>query len=204
MLSLPSDLIAAKNKLSGMGVFVELFEIQMSESSTTLRLANNNEDVTWDDETWQKFTFEAGDVSESTDGQTQSLDILVSNIGRVVQGYIEQTTDGLLNDTVIYRLVHVDYPAEDAAIEETFTILNAVCDEVWVTFTLGMENFYLRRFPLHAFRRNTCRYEVFKGTACGYAGASTSCNREFATCISLSNSSRFGGQPGIPNGIIEL
>jgi len=201
MLTLPSDLITAKNKLSGGGVFVELLEIQMSELSTTIRLANNNDDVIWGGLTWQKFNFEPGDFNESQEGETNTIDIRVSNIGRVVQGYIEQTVNGLVNDTAIYRLVHVDYDSEDAAIEETFTILSVVCDEQWAAFTLGMENFYMRRFPLHVFQRNLCRYDVFKGTACGYSGAVASCDRRFETCITIGNQARFGGQPAIPNGI---
>lgn len=38
-----------------------------------------------------------------------------------------------------------------------------------------------------------CGYVEFKGTSCGYAGATTSCDRTLGTCQSLFNSARFGG-----------
>jgi len=204
MLSLPSDLIAEKNKLYSGGVFIELLEIRAEELSSYIYLANNSQDVEWNGTTWSRFRFESGEFSESDEGETQSVSIRVSNISRVVQGYIESTTNGLIGDTIIYRLIHADYPYENAALTTTFKILTCVCDELWVTFTLGMENFYLRRFPAHIFSRKICRYEEFGGTACGYSGSSTSCDRTFATCISLSNSSRFGGQPGIPVGVFDV
>ena len=42
-----------------------------------------------------------------------------------------------------------------------------------------------------------CSY-VFKGTRCGYAGATTSCDHTLATCTALSNQTRFGGWPTLP------
>lgn len=38
-----------------------------------------------------------------------------------------------------------------------------------------------------------CGYVAFKGTLCGYSGATTSCDRTLATCQSLLNNARFGG-----------
>lgn len=204
MLSLPSDLIAEKNKLYSTGSFIELIEIQSTTLGSTIYLANNNEDTTWNGRTWQRFRFESGEFSESDEGETQAVRINVSNISRIVQGYVEQTSNGLIGDIIVYRLIHKDHPTSDAAIENTFTILDCQCNDMWVTFTLGMQNFYLQRFPAHVFSRKICRYEVFKNTACGYSGASTSCNRTFETCISLSNSSRFGGQPAIPGGVFDV
>ena len=204
MLTLPSDLIAEKNKLYSAGSFIELIEIQSTGLSSTVYLANNNEDVAWNGNTWQRFRFESGEFSESDEGETQTVSIKVSNVSRIVQGYIEQTSNGLIGDTIIYRLIHVDHLNESAAITTTLTILECVCDEMWVTFTLGLQNFFLRRFPAHIYSRTICRYEEFGGTACGYSGSSTSCDRRFSTYITLSNSSRFGGQPGIPGGLFDV
>jgi len=122
----------------------------------------------------------------------------------VTQGYIEQTEDGLIGDTVVYRLIHSEHLDQDPAITQYFEVQKVECDELWAHFTLGAENFFLSRFPLHAYSKNICRYEVFKGTACGYSGAETTCNRTFARCIELGNQERFGGQPGLPGGFFEV
>ena len=204
MLLIPSELIAEKNKLFASGAFLELLEIQMSELSETLRIVNNNEDITYNGYTWQRFQFEPGDFKESQEGETPRVEIKVSNVLRVTQGYIEQTEEGLVGDTVIYRMIHSDHPDKAPAIIVWFQVLNVVCDEVWAVFTLGAENFFLNRFPLHVYKRNICRYEVFKSSRCGYSGAETSCARTFARCIELGNQARFGGQPGIPGGFFDV
>lgn len=204
MLNIPSELIAEKNKLFASGAFLELLEIQMSELSETLRVVNNNDDVVWDGHTWQKFQFEPDDFSESQEGETSRVGIKVSNVMRVTQGYIEQTEDGLVEDEVIYRLIHSDHLDKDPAITINFTVLKAECDELWTYFTLGAENFFLNRFPLHVYSRKVCRYEVFKGTGCGYGGSEAQCDRTFARCIELGNQARFGAQPGIPGGSFDV
>ncbi len=203
MLSLPSDLIAEKNKLSATGAFLELLEIQPTGLST-IYIVNNDEDITWNSITWTRFRFEAGPFSESDEGETHTIEVNVSNVSRVMQQYVESTSNGFVGDTVVYRLVHEDHLDKSAALTTNFTILECTCTEIWASFTLGIQNFYLRRFPAHIYSRKICRYETFKGTACSYSGASTSCDRTFTTCISLSNSSRFGGQPSIPGGLFDV
>ena len=204
MLTLPSALIAEKNKLYTSGAFLELLEIQLSEASQTLRVINNNEDITWNSQIWSRFFFEAGDISESEEGENHTLEIRVDNVERTVQSFIESATDGLVGDTVVYRLIHSDNLSLAAAITASFTILSIECTEQWCTFTLGLENFFLKRYPLHTYSRNFCRYEVFKGSECLYAGADLVCDRKFTTCIGFGHEARFGGQPGIPGGQFDI
>ena len=204
MLNIPSELIAEKNKLFASGAFLELLEIQMSDISETMRIVNNNEDVVYDGHTWQKFQFEPADFSESQEGETSRIGVKVSNVLRVTQGYIEETENGLIGDTVIYRLIHSDHLDKNPAITQYFEIQKVECDEVWAYFTLGAENFFLNRFPLHSYSKNICRYEVFKGSKCLYSGSETVCNRTFAKCIELGNQARFGGQPGLPGGFFDV
>lgn len=200
-LTLPSELIAEKNKLYSSGAFIELLEVVLSEDSSTMRLANNNDDVVWNSNTWNKFSFVPGDFEEADDDEAASVQIKVSNVGRVVQGWIEAaTTDNLIGDTVNYYLVHSDNLDKGAAITMNFIIIEIECNEEWAVFTLGMENFFFRRFPLNIYRRNLCRYKVFKGTECLYAGADLTCDRTFKQCLGFGHQLRFGGQPGIPGG----
>jgi phage-related protein len=204
MLSIPAELIAKKNALYQSGAVIELLEIQISESAQTLRLTSNDEDVEWSGYTWTRFPFRGGEVSESSDGDLPRLDVQVSNVSRVMQGYIEQTENGLVGDTVIYRLVHSNHLDQDPYLTETFEIVGTRCDVVWVTFTLGAENFLFRRFPLNTFKRNVCRWRQFKGTQCGYMGAATTCDRKLSTCIGYANEARYGGFPGLLDGFFDV
>lgn len=195
-LSLPAIIIADKNNLFPATVFYELLEIQMS-SGTIQRIANNNIDVEWASHTWTKFSFQSGDDEDTASGDEHSVVVKVSNVTGAMQGYLEQSTNGLIGDTVIYRYVHPD--STTPAIEEWFEIIDAVADPEWVTFTLGAENWFLNSFPAHVFRRNVCRYRPSMTSVCPYTNNSA-CDRRFATCIGLGQSSLFGGQPAIPGG----
>ena len=207
-LNIPSSLIAEKNKLFSGGAFLELLKIVMSENSQTLRIVNNNEDVIWDGQTWQKFQFQAGDFSESNEGETPQVTVKVSNILRAVQGHVENTDKGLVGDVVSYYLIHSDNLLENTpVISQNFTILGVKCDENWVEFLLGAENFFLRAFPINMYKRMICRYKSpdgFKGIRCGYSGGESLCDRTFSTCISYGNQARFGGQPSIPGGFFDV
>jgi hypothetical protein len=46
--------------------------------------------------------------------------------------------------------------------------------------------------PTQEYLRN-CRYFIFKGPQCKYAGGATSCDRLYSTCLTLANTINFGG-----------
>ena len=45
----------------------------------------------------------------------------------------------------------------------------------------------------------SCRWKVFKGTECAYAGAATTCDRSDQRCVDLGNQANFGGFRWIPS-----
>lgn len=45
----------------------------------------------------------------------------------------------------------------------------------------------------------SCRWKAFKSTECNYTGASTSCDRTYAKCVELSNTTNFGGFRWLPS-----
>ena len=207
-LDIPSSLITEKNKLFSDGAFLELLKVEMSENSQTLRIVNNNEDIVWDSQTWQKFQFQPGSFNENNEGEAPQISVKVSNVLRAVQGYVEAADKGLVGDTVTYYLIHSDNLLEGTpVIEQSFTILGVSCDVNWVEFLLGAENYFLKAFPINVYKRGICRYKTpdgFKGTRCGYSGVRTSCDQKFSTCVSYGNQARFGGQPSIPGGFFDV
>lgn len=204
MLSLPSTLIATKNKLFCSGGYIELLEVQISELGETLRITSNNQDVEWGGYTWTRFPIQGGDVEENAEGEVPQLEVRVSNALRVVQGYVEQTENMLEGDTAILRVVHSDHLGEQAYLTEQFGILGVHCGIEWVTFTLGAENPFMWRFPLNMFKRNVCQVKRFKDADCLYSGSATTCNRKFGRCISYGNQARYRGFPGLLGGAFDV
>lgn len=45
----------------------------------------------------------------------------------------------------------------------------------------------------------SCRWDVFKGDECGYAGAGGSCDRTYAQCDAYNNTENFGGYRFLPS-----
>lgn len=47
--------------------------------------------------------------------------------------------------------------------------------------------------------QSSCRWKVFKGAECGYAGGLTTCNRTYTDCVARSNTANFGGFRFLPS-----
>jgi hypothetical protein len=62
----------------------------------------------------------------------------------------------------------------------------------------------LGRLPFREYGGGICTYRAFKGSQCGYAGATTSCDRTYETCVSLSNETRFGGFRELPGEEVSI
>jgi phage-related protein len=200
MLNLPAEIIESKNRLYSNKQFFELLEIRMADGGVE-RIVNNNEDVTWNGRVWQKFRFEGGDNQENMDGEDNSIVILVSNVTGAMQGFLESSSNGMIGDTIIYRLVCED--SNKVAISGHFEIVDVQASAQWISFTVGAESWFLNRFPAHVYRRNVCRYWPYQTDICPFTNSEI-CDRKFATCISLGHGSDFGGQPGIPGGTFDV
>jgi len=201
MLSLASAIVSAKNKIDDIGAWLVLLEAQFNDpSSTVLYLVRNTEDITWDSQTWTKFPFELDIARQGSDGSIQTLRARVPNVLRAVEGHINDA-DGAVGSTVIVRVIYSEDLSLDAVIEETFTVSKTVCTAQWADFELAPENIWVRQFPRDVYDRQICRWKAFKGTECGYGGATATCNRTLDACINMaggSNVARFGGFPAIP------
>lgn len=199
-LTLSSAIALAKNQLSDDGAWLVLLEIQFNDlAGTILRLVRNTEDIVWDAQTWIAYPFDLDEAKQTADGSVQSVAIRVSNVLRAVQRYIE-SLDGMGGAEVILRVVYSGELDEAAVIEETFSVGRITCTAEWVSIELQPENFWSRRCPRYTYTRQNCRW-TFKGAECGYAGASSSCNKTLAACAAMtggSNTARFGGFPSIP------
>ena len=92
---------------------------------------------------------------------------------------------------------HLDITTPE--LDEEFSVQSVSYDENWVSFTLtGSVNLF-KRVPLRRYLKNFCPYQ-YKGPECKSSSSYTSCNKSLADCRARNNVSRYGGEPGIPQG----
>lgn len=200
MLTLSSVAILEKNKLHSDGAWIILLDIEIPGIETVVTICRNTEDITWNGTTYIAFPFEIGDVSEDSKGTLPSIELKVSNVAQVLQSYIEEGQGGV-QSTVTLRVVHSKHlDVTTPELEEIFSVTKTSVNSKWVTFTLGMNYPSGARRPLRRFMKNFCPFK-FKGIECGATTtAYTSCKKTLTECRARGNSTRFGGEPGIPAG----
>ncbi|MBP2663380.1 MAG: minor tail protein [Firmicutes bacterium] len=201
MLNLSVAGMLEKSQLSSDGVWLLLVEVEIPEVDEPLRLVRNNEDITWNGYTWTAFNFKLGDITEDNKGRPQSVPLQISNITQSVQAYVEANS-GLTGQTVTLRVVHSQHLDNTSPeLEEIFTVQSTTCDSKWVTFYLGCEISIQRRFPARRVLKSFCAWrDQYKGIECGYNGSMTECDGTLESCRNRGNSSRYGGEPSIPEG----
>ena len=204
MRTLGAALIPVKNSLENSSPFLVLAEIQFS--GETIRLVRNEADITYLGQTWTAFPFEIDNIGEQGKEETPSVSLSVSNVSRAVQAYVEEY-DGGIDADVIIRVVHADnlVGTEDdtALVVLEFVVTTCSANSKEVTFTLGATSPWRRRIPTYRMQKNFCRWK-FKSSQCGYSGAETTCKKTLTRCRELSNSTRFGGFPGVGYGGLRI
>lgn len=191
--------IADKNKLNSNEVWALLLKFDL-DGYGSLRIAQNNEDITWNGETWLAYpAFTMDDIEETTDGEIPQLSLTIHDISRRIIPIIDDLDGGVGGILTIY-IVHgtSSIMTSEAEFEHELEIVGAsIHGSHVIKLRLGGENLYNYRVPQDRFLRS-CRYKPFPDDPrCGYVGAETVCNRTLTRCKELGNQSRFGGFPGI-------
>lgn len=193
-----------KNKLNSNSVWLTMLEITIPSVPETLRIVNNNEDVTWNSKTWLKFPFELDEISQSSNAEISQFQIKVGNVKNIIGQYIRQydafvKVNGFTAITVVLYIVNSKDLANLTAVYSTNLILTtSSLNHLEVSFTVSARDLYRARTPQTRMFPNSCRFK-FKSTLCGYTGAETSCNKTLSRCRQLLNSKRYGGFPSIGN-----
>lgn len=103
----------------------------------------------------------------------------------------------------MYVVNAANLPAGIADLEEEFVVQETKCDTSFVTFTLGADYNLRSRFPRVRIMKTHCTH-TYGEIECGVSNAMKAlhptCNRTITACRERGNSSRFGAEPGIPQG----
>lgn len=194
-----SDFILEKNKKLKKPIHlytVHDYDGGGDEDAHNLRFAEYPTDVVYDGKTYIAFPIKFDSIRENNQGQVGSVTLTVSNVMRVLSGYMEVYS--FQGKKVTIRTVWKDLLADSLSyLDDVYYIDTYSYNAKDATFSLTSKfNIVNIELPLCRYSRNYCGW-VFKGTECAYAGAETECNHTLTRCAQLSNRSRFGGFPSI-------
>lgn len=195
MLTLSTASIIEKNKIATDGVWLMLLDITYG-SEDTIRLVRNTEKITFQGNEYFPYGFELNEITESPN-ELPNVQLQISNATGTLQRMLEEFS-GVTGANVIIRVVNTNV-ADVAEIEEHFTVLGSSSDRSYITFTLGTDFSFSKRFPPVRVMKDFCPFK-FKSVECGYTGELTACNKTLSNCRTRNNSTRFGGEPTIPQG----
>lgn len=205
MKDLPDNIQIAKNGTEITTPWISLLTITINDNP--FRICDDNEEVTFQGNTYTPFPFQISTIKQTTDGKIPSLSISVSNVKKVLLPYIE-AADGLINSKVELIVVNTGHLTEDyAELTMEFTIMGADVSDEWVNFTLGAPSPMRQRFPRDRYIAYSCPWTFNSptvrtsgtnaGVECAYQGTDTSCKKTYADCQSKENEGRFGGYFGL-------
>ena len=202
MLDATPTFVQELNKPTNQPIF--LYTLFAYDGSSDLNLAGDKTNVTFDGVEYTAFPISHDVVSENSQGEINAVKLVVSNISRLIQGYLE--TYDLRDKKVRIRLVwrnRLAYPLDKIDFEYYIDSWSSDKDSV-VFLLLPRISALGLKIPARIYSRNYCQWKNFKGTECGYAGAETTCNRTKQRCKELGNYKRFGGFPSIPTKQLQV
>lgn len=193
MISLSNATKNIKNSLFDSGSWLVLLTLTNKDETITIRICSNTEDVLFGSNTFTSFPFQLEEVTESNKGELPTVNLVLSNVERIVQAYIEQDADLGSGWTVHIDIVH--NTAIDSGVSEIsydFVTMNATADVNYVTFSCGIRNPLRQQFPRLKMLPNSCQ-NTFKKGGCTYSGNDETCMKTLSDCRA-----KFYGQSKIP------
>lgn len=191
-----------KNRLASDVAFVLLLDITVTDANKNtvehLYLCRNSENVVYQGNQYIAANFEAKmDIDTGTDPRLQ---ITASDPTGVIRDRMEVFGGGIGFEATL-MVVNTGNLAQPPEIKETFQIINASQNGYDVSFTLGIPNPTMQRFPPRLQYRDQCTYQ-YKGLRCKYAGPMATCDYTRTGpngCKAHGNEANFGGFPGMQN-----
>lgn len=190
-----------KNKITSDVVWAALLDIYITDPNTrqvveTLRLARNNENITYDGMLYPAGNFDLN--IEQSNSQAPNVSLTARDQTRLIESRMEAYAGGVFSE-VRLRVVNTARLDKPPEIEEIFQVTNSSAKDFVVTFQLGAENPLSIQFPKHKQWQDRCAWR-FKGYGCGYSGAVATCDytKDGANgCAAKGNTMNFRGLPGL-------
>lgn len=199
--NLPLSTVLEKNKIAGETPYLIALEIDQRNPvtrviETTIRVVNNDEDVTIGGETYVALPFSIS--TTVTAGSTPETTVTLQDVSGAFKQVMREYAGGVdFPVRVIAAMAdNLTDPPEEI---DNYRVTSSSVGDLAVTLRLGDDNILLRDFPKRSQLQDRCTW-VYKGAQCKYAGALATCDYTLQGpngCKEHNNTTNFGGFPGI-------
>jgi len=189
-----------------------LYQINVNDEYT-LYYARGSETIYWKGKTYLPTGIEHGDITNSAENKSNSLNISIPDATGEFSGLI--TNNDLSGVKVNISLILLEFDNEsgtylpvdnDDNFNAEYRIGNTSITDAENTQIDSIELDPVfntnAQLPRRKFMKESCNWK-FKSAQCGYSG-SGECDYTFNKCRELGNTMRFGGFPGIPGKRIRI
>jgi phage-related protein len=201
MPSIPDDLKAISNDLEPQGATVTLMRIDLPNGSESILLTTNNEDLTFNGDTYQAFSFAIGSDEQNADGNAGETQIVIANRDGEWDD-IMNSTEGLTDSQVTLHFGNTLYIATPANwLTTTLIISNATESDQSIVLSIVPVHLFSVTTPQVLVERDACPHTYKDPVTCRYAGNLPTCDQTFwgdNGCLAHDNEANFGGSPSIP------
>jgi hypothetical protein len=144
--------------------------------------------------TYTPLGFKFSNVKYSLSNIVDKVDIEIDNLDSAQTAiFVDGTPQGsevVLSGVFLDSNLNIVNTSAVTLFEGEIDSWNLTESSLRVTVTSIFYNWNQRTLSKHS---PSCRWKQFKSTECDYAGASTWCDRTYAKCLALSNSTNYGG-----------
>lgn len=138
--------------------WLHLIEIEY-ETGQFLRLVNDNQDIVFNGETYDKFPFKLSAQTIDAQGKIPERTLQVGNASRYIESLIANKQGWAGKKVTIVLGQRSLLLQNKTARVYSYEITNTKTSEQWVNFTLSIPNINLKTFPTNKFFKNSCPYE---------------------------------------------
>ncbi len=191
-----------------------LLEIAATSATPLVRLTDCSVDITYLSNVYsagRSFSVSSMQTSYSGIGE---FTLSVGNGDGLVSGYVAKWVGADARPKITLTEVWFDATTMDLTIQGAYQVAAGVADALsWDDKAVGIRvvpSASSTQLLSHGMKweRDRCTYRAFKGSECGYAGATATCDRTPAACAGMaggSNIARFGGvRSGIDGFLYEV
>ena len=172
------------------------------ELDTPFRILENDStgSIVIDGNTYFTKLVKTSEVQGSLDGNSEKINVIISDISQDFAGLVADNGDVLTNTTC--KIEQVIFDGDTTTILDKPILLfeglinNLQMSQTYCAFSVERTLYsYSTVSPNMTYDVN-CQYK-FKDGRCQYSGTETKCNKTLSRCQTLGNATRFGGYPSV-------
>jgi len=164
-------------------------------------VANDNQDLVFDGQTYISAEIKRGEIKTTVEGDKEQVSLTMSNKWREWSAYIANNGKTLKYRKCVIQEVYLDHLEEGPVwlFEGILNSLKTTMSEFSCTIERDTVDFS-QEGPVMDYGPS-CQF-IYKGNRCRSISTLTSCDQTMTSCIERGNVTRYGGHPSIPKQMV--